>query len=660
MARTTAARAAKAPAKETAKLAQSAKTTKPSTTPRKNGVTNTTSTSRSTTKKSSEQVTKAPPVSQKSANTTKQSAATATVSGGTSKKATKASAASKKTAKKPTTKAKAHEKTTRKNGVTKPASKSRSTTNKAADKVTKAVEAANSKAKATASKASTTSKKSTKAPTTKTKGPAINAKVPEKTSNKRSHDDEDDEEEAEASAPPPAKKARIVNQPAAKPKINKAPTQRLDVFVNGENSAGELGLGSARTAIDVKRPRLNPLLKANEVGVVQIACGGMHVAALTHDNKILTWGINDQGQLGRDTEWSGGMKDIADDGKSDSEDSDSGLNPLESTPIAVPASNFPDGTVFVKVSAGDGHTLALTDEGLVYGWGQYRKTDGVLGFTAGSKAEKESKPVLLPGLTKIVHITSGANHAMAMDNKGTVYIWGNGEQNQLGYHVIQRTGSEGPKLCLKPQPLRTKIRKYLAIYTGSDHSFAVDQQQRVWAWGVNNNGACGIVEGAGDDNAAVFTASHVTSLDLENDSIAHISGGQNHSIAVTSNGKALVWGNNTGARLGLDINTVAESSIIRDEHNNPRIVVVPTEIPNVGKTTWVSAGADHNYLINDQGHAYSWGIGSTNQLGLGAADDTDLPTQIENTAVRGRKLEWSGCGGQYSMLAAAARDESIN
>lgn len=263
-------------------------------------------------------------------------------------------------------------------------------------------------------------------------------------------------------------------------------------------------------------------------------------------------------------------------------------------------------------------------------------------------------------LKKIVHITSGANHAMAMDNKGTVYIWGNGEQNQLGYHVIQRTGSEGKKLCLKPQPLRSKIKKFLAIYTGADHSFAIDEKQRVWSWGLNNSGACGIAEGAGDDNAAVFTASHVTSLDLENDSIVHMSGGQSHSIAVTSNGKALVWGNNAEARLGLDITTVAETSIIRNEDDKPSLVVVPTEIANVGKATWASAGSDHTYLVNEQGQAYSWGLGSTNQLGLGAAVDTQMPTLIDNTAVRGRKLEWSGCGGQYSMLAAFPRDESTN
>jgi regulator of chromosome condensation len=166
----------------------------------------------------------------------------------------------------------------------------------------------------------------------------------------------------------------VAKRTVAKPKvvINSVPTQILDVYVFGEGSSSELGLGTAKTAIDVKRPRLNPLLSSKDVGVVHVACGGMHVAVLTHDNKVLTWGVNDQGALGRHTSWEGGMKDMDDNASDDSEKSDSGLNPLESSPTAVPASSFPEGTRFVKLSAGDSHTLALTDEGLVYGWGCFR------------------------------------------------------------------------------------------------------------------------------------------------------------------------------------------------------------------------------------------------------------------------------------------------
>lgn len=232
------------------------------------------------------------------------------------------------------------------------------------------------KGKATA-KAATVAKApaSTKKAPTKTPAKAstkASPKAPAKAPSKRKADVEEDEEVEDA--PRPAKKARVATTPAPKPKvvINKAPTQRLDVFVFGEGSSSELGLGTAKNAIDVKRPRLNPLLSAKDVGVVQMAAGGMHVAALTHDNKILTWGVNDSGALGRNTNWEGGLKDMDDNNSDASDDSDSGLNPYESTPTQVPASNFPEGTTFVKLSAGDSHTLALTDDGLVYGWGVFR------------------------------------------------------------------------------------------------------------------------------------------------------------------------------------------------------------------------------------------------------------------------------------------------
>ena len=201
----------------------------------------------------------------------------------------------------------------------------------------------------------------------------VSLNAPSKTpSNPRKRKDEEDQKTLSL----PVKRPRIAKRPTAKEKpkvvLNNPPSQRLDVYVFGEGSSSELGLGTAKTAIDVKRPRLNPLLSSKQVGVVQIACGGMHVAALTHDNKILTWGVNDQGALGRDTTWEGGLKDIDDDDSDDSDKSDSGLNPAESNPTAVPASSFPQDTQFVKLSAGDSHTLALTDDGRVYGWGTFR------------------------------------------------------------------------------------------------------------------------------------------------------------------------------------------------------------------------------------------------------------------------------------------------
>lgn len=191
---------------------------------------------------------------------------------------------------------------------------------------------------------------------------------------KRAIEDDDDDDDTAPPPPPQPKKAREIKRAKAPPPkvvINNVPTQRLDVFVCGEGSSGELGLGVAKKAIDVKRPRLNPFLSASEVGVVHVATGGMHAAAITHDNLILTWGVNDQGALGRDTTWDGGMRDVDDDSDDESQDTN-GLNPRECTPTAIPRENFPPGVVFVQLACGDSSTFALTDDGDVYGWGTFR------------------------------------------------------------------------------------------------------------------------------------------------------------------------------------------------------------------------------------------------------------------------------------------------
>ena len=187
-------------------------------------------------------------------------------------------------------------------------------------------------------------------------------------------DTEDEEDEEAKVTEPPSKKARVAAPKKVKKGaiINEAPKRKYDVYVFGEGSSSELGLGTARNAIDVKRPRLNPHLARATVGVVQIATGGMHVVALTHDNKILTWGVNDQGALGRDTTWDGGLRDIDAEDSDDEEEENNGLNPNECIPTAIPADSFPEGTVFTHVAAADSASFAVTDEGKVYGWGTFR------------------------------------------------------------------------------------------------------------------------------------------------------------------------------------------------------------------------------------------------------------------------------------------------
>jgi regulator of chromosome condensation len=168
----------------------------------------------------------------------------------------------------------------------------------------------------------------------------------------------------------------ISSKPAKRSKIdaiNTPPSQKLDVYVFGEGGSGELGLGHAtrngKKPSGVKRPRLNELLSAATVGIVNIAVGGMHCVALAHNNKIYTWGVNDLGALGRDTSRDAYDNESAED--SDSDDDGLNLNPKESTPIAIPSDFFPKDTKFAQVAACDSASFALTVAGTVYGWGTF-------------------------------------------------------------------------------------------------------------------------------------------------------------------------------------------------------------------------------------------------------------------------------------------------
>lgn len=456
--------------------------------------------------------------------------------------------------------------------------------------------------------------------------------------------------ETEAPAPKKIRIARLKDD-----NKNQAPEQKLHVYVFGEGSSGELGLGTAKNAVDVKRPRLNPLLPADSVGVVQVATGGMHVLALTHDNKILSWGVNDQGALGRDTTWEGGLVDMDDNKSDDSSDSgsDSGMNPKESTPTAIPSDAFPEGTKFVQVAAADSASFAVTDDGLVYGWGTFRSNEGIFGFSKTSFIQKT--PVLLPELKKVRNVVCGANHVLALDADGNVFAWGSGQQNQLGRRVVERTKTEG----LVPREFGLPRRKIAQIACGAYHSFAVDNSGNVWAWGLNNFGETGIPENAGEDDAVVLKPSKVANL--ADEKIKMIAGGGHHSAAVTENGKCLVWGRLDGYQMGLPMDKLkdlGEDKVKKDEHGRPRILKVPTELPGIN-ADFITCGSDHNIAISKEGKAYSWGFSANYQTGQGTDDDIEAATMIDNTAVREKKLNWAGAGGQYSVLTAPAEDAPL-
>lgn len=276
----------------------------------------------------------------------------------------------------------------------------------------------------------------------------------------------------------------------------------------------------------------------------------------------------------------------------------------------------------------------------------FQSNDGILGFDTTHRVQ--TTPILISSLKKIKHLSCGANHVLALNDKGSVFSWGSGQQNQLGRRIVERNKLHG----LLPREFGLP-KNIVHIGCGSYHSFAVHASGKVYAWGLNSFGATAIREGAGDNEAAIVHPTVVESLTGRG--VTHVCGGSHHSMARTADGQCLVWGRLDGYQTGLKVDTLADDAVIKDDRGRPRILIEPTPVPGI-QASVVAAASDHSLAIDSDGRAWSWGFSATYQTGQGTQDDIEVATIIDNTAVRGKKLNWAGAGGQFSVFTSPASE----
>ncbi|KAI8249091.1 Delta-1-pyrroline-5-carboxylate dehydrogenase [Colletotrichum sp. SAR 10_77] len=399
----------------------------------------------------------------------------------------------------------------------------------------------------------------------------------------------------------------------------------------------ELGLGPRHT--QAPRPRLNRLLDADSVGVVQVAVGGMHCVALTHDGKVLTWGVNDDGALGRVKPTSKSEAEA----EEDEEDEEDILDPFESTPKAV---NFEGEIDVVQVAATNSAGFALTAAGNVYGWGSFAGGDGNFGFLHEKPPKTtERLPVVIPGLTDIKELAGGSDHILALTNDGNVFAWGSGEQNELGRRILARRRFE----TLVPQRVGLPKNKTAKIFAGSHHSFAIDTTGKVWGFGLNNFGQCGI--STREDTGFTTVISPTVIKSLEGYKIRHIGCGLHHTVACTEEGEVLVWGRADDGQMGMPLETLSEDHIIFDSRNRPRVLNVPAVVPDL-KAVFVAAGIDNCYTISKEGEMHAWGFSASYNTGLATTDTVKTPTLVRSKQLGEKKLNFIDAGGQFAVATS--------
>jgi len=365
--------------------------------------------------------------------------------------------------------------------------------------------------------------------------------------------------------------------------------------------------------------------------VIQIVCGGMHTLALTTDGHVYSWGVNDEGALGREAH--------RDDAGS------------ENHPAKV---NFPSGERIVQLSAGDSHSVALSYTGDIFAWGSFRDSGGVMGFSQEVKIER--KPVRVHTNEKVIMISSGADHIAAITGRGKVITWGCGDQGQLGRtgeRFIERFGGKVAQF-VDPRPIYGNLdgkkmsAKGTAVFVacGSYCTFVVTENGNVYAWGLNNYGQLGLPL---TETNVVRTPTKVP--DLCGRGIFALAGGQHHSLALASSGIVYSFGRSTYGRLG----RAAEAAQADEAFPTPEMV---EGLPDDSEVIAICAGQSCSGAVLGNGNAWLWGSNTSYQIGKGD-DDTDAiaPTKLRETKTTGRMtIQHVSFGGQHSALVAVPRD----
>uniref|UniRef100_A0A8C1YVG9 HECT and RLD domain containing E3 ubiquitin protein ligase 3 n=1 Tax=Cyprinus carpio TaxID=7962 RepID=A0A8C1YVG9_CYPCA len=204
------------------------------------------------------------------------------------------------------------------------------------------------------------------------------------------------------------------------------------LFVWGENSSGQLGLGKGEPS--TLSPQ--PLKSLCGIPLAQISAGGDHSFALSLSGAVFGWGKNSTGQLG--------------------------LNDEQDR--AVPCHiKFLRSQKVVYISCGEEHTAALTKEGGLFTFGNGSR--GQLGHDSTRNEPLPRRVMELMG-TEVSQIACGRHHTLAfVPSTGLVYAFGCNTQGQLGTGL--RGNAKSPLPVGNIQPLCIG-NTHTSMFTGSN------------------------------------------------------------------------------------------------------------------------------------------------------------------------------------------------
>lgn len=324
----------------------------------------------------------------------------------------------------------------------------------------------------------------------------------------------------------------------------------------------------------------------------------------------------------------------------------------------------------ISLAAGTYHTMALKDDGTVWGWGY--DNYGQLGNNSIGQTNFSAVPVQAcesagmgagkcsKALMDVTAIAGGSYHTLFLKKDGTVWSSGQNSYGQLGDGSKNNHPVPVPVLgCVGCKQKFLSGVQEVAGSMSDDFSLALQNDGTVWAWGHNNAGQLG----NGKNGEATNSSTPVEVCmepGLESpicksalDHVAGISAGFAHSLAAKSDGTVWAWGSNDYGQLG----SAAPSF---QSFNSTPVVVCARTGGVIGECTEplknviaVAAGFEHSLALKEDGTVWAWGNNAFGQLGnnnAGSEGGSSTPVQVCS-----KKGEMPGhCAGYLNNVVAIA------
>jgi alpha-tubulin suppressor-like RCC1 family protein len=258
------------------------------------------------------------------------------------------------------------------------------------------------------------------------------------------------------------------------------------------------------------------------------------------------------------------------------------------------------GNTVVSIATGVSHSLAVTSLGRVFAWG----SDGFGQLGNGSSSDSdvatpEDITLNFSGLVaneKIVSVSAGQNHSLAVTSLGKVFAWGKGVNNQVGDATGQNRTSP-VNITSRFGGLETN-EIVVSLSGGAEFSVALTSLGKVFSWGNNSWWQLGNAGGSSWNAPGSITA-RFSGLS-ENEKVISIASGSQHSIALTSLGKVFTWGQSAASGAEGTGNTSGKSAPfdITDKF---------LELSDREKIVSIEAGWNMSYAVTSLGKVFAFG-----------------------------------------------------